>query len=62
MTVIAPGGAEAEAHATALAISPAAAHVARHPLISAVFVPHQDEPILLGRPPLVQPRLLVRAA
>ena len=65
VTVIAPDGAEAEAHATALAISPvadAAAHVARHPRISAVFVPHEDEPILLGRPPLVQSRLLVRAA
>jgi thiamine biosynthesis lipoprotein len=65
VTVVAPDGAEAEAHATALAISPAAdaaAHAARHPRISAVFVPQEGEPIQLGRPPLVPSRLLVRAA
>ena len=65
VTVVAPDAAEAEAHATALGISTAAdalAHTARHPRISAVFVPQDGEPILLGRPPLVQSRLLVRAA
>ena len=65
VTVVAPDGAEAEAHATALAISTAAdavTHTARHARISAVFVPQDGEPILLGRPPLVQSRLLVRAA
>jgi thiamine biosynthesis lipoprotein len=65
VTVVAPDGAEAEAHATALAISSAAdaaAQAARHPRISAVFVPRDGEPIRLGRPPLVPSRLLVRAA
>jgi thiamine biosynthesis lipoprotein len=66
VTVIAPTAADAEAHATALGISTldaAAAHVERHPRISAVVIPFEGEPLLLGRPPLVQPqRFVVRAA
>ncbi len=65
VTVLAPDAAEAEAHATALGISTAAdaaAHVAAHPRISAVFVPHDGEPLLLGRPPIARSRILVRAA
>ena len=65
VTVLAPDAAEAEAHATALGISTAvdaAAHVAAHPRISAVFVPHDGEPLLLGRPPVARSRILVRAA
>ena len=65
VTVVAPDAAEAEAHATALAISSAAdaaAHVAAHPRISALFVPHEGAPLPLGRPPLAETRILVRAA
>jgi thiamine biosynthesis lipoprotein len=65
VTVIAPDAAETEAHATALGISAAIdaeTHVAANPRISAVFVPQEGEPLLLGRPPLARSRLLVRAA
>jgi FAD:protein FMN transferase len=65
VTVTAPDAAEAEAHATALGISAAIdaeTHVAANPRISAVFVPQEGEPLLLGRPPLARSRLLVRAA
>jgi len=65
VTVVAPDAAEAEAHATALAILPAAgatAHVAARPQLSALYIPHEGEPIPLGRPPLAETRFLVRAA
>ncbi|HEY8704716.1 MAG TPA: FAD:protein FMN transferase [Gaiellaceae bacterium] len=65
VTVVAPTAAEAEAHATALGISSLAAateHVERWPRISAVYVPHNGEPVPLGRPPLARTRILVRAA
>jgi FAD:protein FMN transferase len=66
VTVVAPDAAEAEAHATALAMldaDAAAAHVAARPRLSAVFVPHEGEPLPLGRPPLaVRTRVFVRAA
>jgi thiamine biosynthesis lipoprotein len=65
VTVVAPGAAEAEAHATALAISDAATaavHVAAHPRISALYVPHAGAVLPLGDPPLARTRILVRAA
>ena len=65
VTVVAPDAAEAEGHATALAISPstaAAVHVAAHPAISALYIPHDGDPIPLGAPPLAPSRFLVRAA
>jgi len=65
VTVVAPDAAEAEAHATALGISTvaeAAAHVDAHPRISALYLPHDGEPLPLGSPPLAQTRILVRAA
>lgn len=65
VTVVAPDAAEAEAHATALAIaSPddAAAHVASSPHISALVVPHTGDPVALGALPVARTRVLVRAA
>jgi thiamine biosynthesis lipoprotein len=65
VTVVAPDAAEAEAHATALAIStPAAAtaHVDAHPHLSALYVPHAGAALRLGAPPLLQTRVLWRAA
>jgi thiamine biosynthesis lipoprotein len=65
VTVVAPHAAEAEAHATALAISsPADArvHVAANPQIAALVVPHEGEPFALGDLPLAQTRVLVRVA
>jgi thiamine biosynthesis lipoprotein len=65
VTVVAPDAAEAEAHATALGISSAsdaAAHVAAHPRISAVYIPNEGAVLLLGSPPLAPTRILVRAA
>ena len=65
VTVVAPGAAEAEAHATALAIlgaEAAAAHVEAHPRVSALYVPQSGPVLPLGRPPLAQTRILVRAA
>ncbi|HYA09384.1 MAG TPA: FAD:protein FMN transferase, partial [Gaiellaceae bacterium] len=65
VTVVAPDAADAEAHATALGISSpadAAAHVAAHPRISALYIPHAGEPLRLGEPPLARTRVLVRAA
>jgi FAD:protein FMN transferase len=65
VTVVAPHAAEAEAHATALAISgpaEARAHVAANPQISALVVPHVGEPFALGALPLAQTRVLVRIA
>jgi thiamine biosynthesis lipoprotein len=61
VTVVAADAAEAEAHATALAISSleeAEEHVAAHPSISALYVPHYGPAIPLGRLPL-SPRLLL---
>jgi thiamine biosynthesis lipoprotein len=65
VTVVAPGAAEAEAHATALAISPPAAaaeHVAAQAGISALYIPHDGDAIPLGSPPLAQTRIVVKAA
>lgn len=56
VTVIAPSAAEAEAHATALAIMPAgeaAAYLEPHPRLSAVIVPAVAAPFTIGRPPLL---------
>ncbi len=65
VTVVAPTAAEAEAHATALAISDpqtAAVHVALHPRLSALYVPSHGPVLELGTPPLARTRFLVRAA
>jgi len=65
VTVVATGAAEAEAHATALAISgpeTAAAHVAAHPRISALYIPDRGDVLPLGNPPLAQTRFLVSVA
>ena len=65
VTVVAADAAEAEAHATALAISSleeAEAHVAANPHISALVVPHGGEPFALGPLPIARTRVLVRAA
>ena len=65
VTVVARDAAEAEAHATALAIAPldeAAAHVAANPQIAALVVPHAGAPCILGDVPVVRTRVVVRAA
>jgi len=65
VTVVAPTAAEAEAHATALAISDAQtalAHVAARPRIAAYYLPSDSEPQVLGDLPLAQTRVIVRAA
>jgi thiamine biosynthesis lipoprotein len=65
VTVVAPDAAEAEIHATALAISDveeARAHVARSPHVSALFVPESAPPVVLGALPTVPRFRLVRAA
>lgn len=65
VTVVASGPAEAEVHATTLAIAglgEAEAHVAARPALSALYVPHAGPPIQLGRLPFAQQRLVVRAA
>jgi thiamine biosynthesis lipoprotein len=65
VTVVAPDAAEAEAHATALAISSpedAEAHVEANPRISAVYVPHEGDVLHVGSPPLAQAQILVRVA
>jgi thiamine biosynthesis lipoprotein len=65
VTVVAPDAAEAEAHATALAISSpeeAEAHVVAHPRLAALYVPHEGRVLRLGSPPLAQARVLVRVA
>jgi thiamine biosynthesis lipoprotein len=65
VTVVASDAAEAEAHATALGISSAAdaaAHVATHPRISALYIPHDGPALPLGAMPLGQRRVVVRAA
>jgi FAD:protein FMN transferase len=58
VTVVAPDAAEAEAHATALAIAPL--HVARsalrvRPSLAALFVPQTGPPIAIGTLPLLAP-------
>jgi FAD:protein FMN transferase len=65
VTVVAPDAAEAEAHATALAISPldeAEAHIAENPQLAALLVPHVGDPRVVGDLPVVSTRVLVRAA
>jgi thiamine biosynthesis lipoprotein len=65
VTVVAPHAAEAEAHATAFAISNGEdirEHIATHPEVGALVVPHVGEPFALGALPLAQIRVLVRAA
>jgi thiamine biosynthesis lipoprotein len=62
VTVVASDAAEAEAHATALAISSpeeAEAHVEAQSRISAVYVPQAGEVLRLGSPPLAEARILV---
>ena len=57
VTVVAVDGAEAEAHATALAlvdVADAISYVAGRPLLSALLVPDDGEPIVLGDLPLVE--------
>jgi thiamine biosynthesis lipoprotein len=59
VTVVAATAAEAEAHATALAISAradAAAHIAAHPMLSALFIPADGDPVALGPLPLAEQR------
>jgi thiamine biosynthesis lipoprotein len=54
VTVVAPDPAEAEAHATALAVSTldhARAHLARFPHLAALCVPNDGEPVALGALP-----------
>jgi thiamine biosynthesis lipoprotein len=62
VTVVAPDAAEAEAHATTLAIAgleEAEAHVAARPQLSALYVPHAGPAVPLGRLPVQSPRLVV---
>ena len=56
MTVVAPDAAQAEAHATALAITPpaeAAAYLEARPALAALLVPDVGRPVMLGRLPTV---------
>jgi FAD:protein FMN transferase len=65
VTVVAPDPAEAEAHATTLAIAgleEAQAHVAARPQLSALYVPHAGPAIPLGTLPFEAPRLVVSIA
>ena len=65
ITVVARDAVEAESHATALAMADAATaadYVAAREHLSALYVPHDGAPVALGQPPLVQARLLLRAA
>lgn len=65
VTVAASDAAEAEAHATTLAIASleeARAHLAARPALSALYVPHAGPPIPLGNPPLARERLVVIAS
>jgi thiamine biosynthesis lipoprotein len=55
VTVVAPGAAESDLHATALAIcsfEEARAYVGARPRLAALFVPERGEAIRLGEPPL----------
>jgi thiamine biosynthesis lipoprotein len=65
VTVVAEDAAEAEVHATTLAIAglgEAEEHVAARQSISALYVPHAGPAVPLGPLPLAQQRLVVRAA
>jgi thiamine biosynthesis lipoprotein ApbE len=65
VTVVAPDATEAETHATALAISTleqANAHVARHPAISALYIPDAGQPVRLGPLPVMPQIRLAGAA
>lgn len=56
VTVIAPSAADAETHATALAITPldlAGDYLAAHPRLSAIVVPAVGRPLTIGHPPLL---------
>jgi thiamine biosynthesis lipoprotein len=56
VTVVGPDPADAEAHATALAVSPlndADAHLGRFPHLAALYVPEDGEPVALGDLPLL---------
>ena len=64
VTVVAAEAAEAEAHATALAVTDpadAATYVAARPHLSALLVPDKGDPFALGRLPLAEPRLAAEA-
>ena len=59
VTVVAPTATEAEAHATALAVADldqTRDQLAERPDLSALLIPQQGEPIVIGRLPLVRPR------
>ena len=65
VTVVAEGVAEAEAHATALAITEtddARAYLARRPELSGLLIPQFGEPIAIGGLPLVHARPRSRIA
>jgi len=65
VTVVAPDAAEAEGHATALAISDletTRSHLAAHPELAALVVPAEGEPVPLGRLPLLARELRIRVA
>jgi FAD:protein FMN transferase len=65
VTVVASDAAQAEAHATALAISSledAIEHVEANQSLSALYVPRDGEPVQLGELPVEQPRRVVFAA
>jgi thiamine biosynthesis lipoprotein len=64
VTVVAPDAALAEATATALAISDeaeAAAHIAAHPPLSALYIPPAGPPLVLGSLPAARIRIPVAA-
>jgi thiamine biosynthesis lipoprotein len=64
VTVVAPDAAQAEAHATALAISTeeeAAAHIAAQPQLSALYIPQAGPPLELGSLPAARVRFEVAA-
>ncbi len=63
VTVVAPDPAEAEAHATALAVSTlsdARAHLGDFLHVSALYVPQDGEPVAIGDLPLLAGQTLVR--
>jgi thiamine biosynthesis lipoprotein len=63
VTVVAANPTQAEAHATALSIADAEAaraHIAEHPDLAALLIPHAGSPIVLGRLPLIHERTPVR--
>jgi thiamine biosynthesis lipoprotein len=62
VTVVAPGPADAEVHATTLAIAglaEAEAHIAARPQLSALYVPHAGPAVPLGRLPVETARFVV---